>query len=234
VWLTNLLIILTISIFLDIGSSVAAPMSILIDPGHSPASPGATACSGEREYIFNNKLAIVVVATLKRHGLDVDLSKQYDEDLPLERRVILSSGKDLLLSIHHDSVQPQFLLRQPGKHGNCSQKAQGFSIFVSRKNPYYKRSLHYASELGTALLKRGLLPSLHHSELIAGESRQLLSPDKGIYLHDELSVLKNAKSPAILLEAAVIVNPEDEVLSVSDKYRMSIAEATYDMLNTKR
>ncbi len=55
-------------------------------------------------------------------------------------------------------------------------------------------------------------------------------PDKGIYAFDELTILKNAKSPALLLEAAVIVHPQEALISDTDEYRRIISEAVYEML----
>lgn len=205
---------------------------IILDPGHSPASPGALSCSGKLEYIFNNELAASIAKILRKRGVKVELSKQFDLNIPLKNRTDQSNGKDLLLSIHHDSVQSQFIFKSPDKLGNCSKKAHGFSIFISRKNPYFEKSLNYANTLGTALLKQGLSPSLHHAEIIDGESRTLLVAEKGIYINDDLVVLKNAKSPAILLEAAVIVDLNDELLASTEKHRTCIANATFDMLNT--
>ena len=92
-------------------------------------------------------------------------------------------------------------------------------------------SLRYATTLGTALLKKGFTPSLHHAEPIAGENRELLIPEKGIYIFDELIVLKTATSPAVLLEAAVIVNPDDDALAGSEKFRLAVAESVYEMLD---
>lgn len=163
--------------------------------------------------------------------IPVVLTHSDNEEMSLLKRARKSSGFDLLLSLHHDSVQPRFLYKQSGKHGYCSEKAKGFSIFVSRKNPYYEKSVLYANALGTALLKRGLVPTLHHAEPIAGENRELLAPDKGLYVFDDLAILKNANAPAVLLEAAVIVHPGDSSLAESDSYRLTIAEAVYEMVN---
>ena len=204
-------------------SSQAFSANILIDPGHSPGSPGAISCSGIPEFLYNDILAGKIAGRLRKAGVKVSMTRTPTSNISLSKRIAKSKGKDLFLSIHHDSVQPQFLTRQPAG-GVCSSKAQGFSIFVSRKNPYFEKSLDYARELGTALVKKGFYPTHHHAENITGENRYLFDPNLGIYYFDDLAVLKNAKAPAILLEAAVIVNPEDEDRAASDKYQRAIAE----------
>ena len=78
---------------------------------------------------------------------------------------------------------------------------------------------------------RGLRPSLHHAEKIAGENRQLLDPDLGIYRYDDLVVLRKADAPAILLEAAVLVHPQDEARAASAAYQRQIADAVAGMMS---
>lgn len=145
-----------------------------------------------------------------------------------------TSGKDLFISIHHDSVQPQFLTRQVAgaKRYACSEKASGFSIFVSRTNRFFAGSLAYARKLGEALVAQGLRPTLHHAEPIPGEKRLLLDEKLGIYAFDELVVLREADSPAVLLEAGVIVNPREEKLIAKDVFRNKVARGIRDMLKS--
>lgn len=204
--------------------------SITIDPGHSPKHPGATSCSGKPENFFNETLSAVVAARLKKDGIPVKLSRASGTEASLGVRAFSSTGTDLLLSIHHDSVQPQFIVKNNMHKGNCSDKAAGFSIFVSAKNLYYDKSLMFAINLGRALVRQGLWPTIHHAEHIPGENRTLLDRTLGIYKFDELHVLKKAVTPAVLLEAAVIINPEDELRASSNEFRNKIATAVIEMM----
>ncbi len=140
----------------------------------------------------------------------------------------MSRNGKFFLSVHHDSVQPQFIETVNGNP--CSRKATGYSIFISAKNPYYEDSWKYAYLLGQALERRGFKPTLHHGEHIAGENRPILNEQYGIYQFDDLVVLKQAQTPAVLLEAAVIVNPSDEKLAASAAYRAAMAEAVAEAL----
>ena len=56
----------------------------------------------------------------------------------------------------------------------------------------------------------GEKPSLYHAEPIAGENRLALDRRLGVHRFDGLAVLKTATMPAVLVEAGVIVNPDDE------------------------
>lgn len=200
----------------------------IIDPGHSPKSKGAISCTGKSEHLYNETLSQYVVAYLLNQHIQVTLTRKPHEELPLKERTLLASGKTLFLSIHHDSVQPQFITWK--NHLPVSNNAEGYSIFVSSKSKHYKKSLKYAHVLGVALRSKGFKPSKHHGEKIAGENRQLLDSENGIYLFDDLVVLKNSDAPAILFEAAVIVNPQDEARVASESYKRGIAESVAEMM----
>lgn len=222
--------ILLIALLLLYAPLLVCADSITVDSGHSPRRPGTTSCSGKPEYIFNNALSLVVFEQLKDEGSSVRLSRAKDSEVSLIDRAKSSNGTDVLLSIHHDSVQPQFITDRGPNNGQCSKKASGFSIFVSALNPQYDRSLVYARRLGQALVSRGLRPTLHHAKKIPGENRKLLDKTLGIYLFDDLTVLKKSPTPAVLLEAAVIVNPEDESLASSGTFQALVAESISEML----
>lgn len=196
---------------------------LIIDPGHSPRKPGATSCVGASEYKYNEELAGHILAWLRKNGIDAVSSRKNGEELSLAGRAAKSEGKDLFISIHHDSVQPQFISMANGRP--TSGKASGYSIFLSRKNPYFDKSLAYARLLGEALHGAGLRPSRHHGEKIKGENRELLDEKLGIYAFDDLVVLKKSRSPALLLEAGVLVHPEDEARVRTGSFRQKIAAA---------
>lgn len=207
-------------------SVTAHGFDLVLDPGHSPKSPGAISCSGVQEYRYNNALVAQITMSLANlPGVRVFLTKRDDEEIPLKERVKDTAGKDLFISVHHDSVQPQFLNGQGRNGGKCSDKASGFSIFVSRKNPFFKESLAAAAMLGKCLLAQGLRPTLHHAEPIPGENRPLLDKELGIYAYDDLVVLREARSPALLFEAGVIVNPIDEKTIQGDEFKRKVARA---------
>ena len=209
------------------GSAVA---NILVDSGHSPKTIGALSCTGIPEYRYNNALAAHVVAFLQEKQINAELTRADDQELGLEERAKKSAGKDLLISLHHDSVQRQFLSKDSTKNKKCSTKAQGFSIFVTSRNPEYARSVGYAYALAVALIRRGLTPSNHHSEPIKGENRKLLAPGLGIYVFDDLTILHKSTSPAIMLEAAVIVDPMEAQIADRVEFRNTIAKAIYEMI----
>ena len=198
--------------------------SLGLDVGHTSYRYGALSSSCEKEYNYNLSLAKYIDKKLHNKANIAITSNINTKDVSFFQRYNLSNEKDLFISIHHDSVQPQYITYN-GKHCPQTNYAQGFSIFVSKKNKHYEKSLEYAKRFAQGLISRGLKPTLHHNEDIDGERRLLLDKKLGIYQFDDLKVLKNAHSPAFLFEAGVIVNPKDESLVRSISFKDSVVFA---------
>ena len=112
-----------------------------------------------------------------------------------------------------------------------SDKFSGYSLFVSRQNQYFDHSLTFAKLLGAALMAQGMRYSAHHAEAIPGEGRQLIDSKTGVYLYDNLVVLKFTKAPAVLLEAGVIVNRVEELVLASPEGREHIGAAILEAVS---
>jgi N-acetylmuramoyl-L-alanine amidase len=142
-------------------------------------------------------------------------------------------GVNLFLSIHHDDVQNFYHAKWTynGTAHHFSDRFSGYSLFVSRENRHYENSLVFAKLLGAALTGHGMRYSPHHAEAIPGEGRQLLDRQVGVYLYDQLVVLKSTEAPAVLLEAGIIVNRVEELVLSSPEGRVSISAAVLEAVN---
>ena len=210
-------------LFFAISTSAACASDIILDPGHNPHQPGAISCTGVYEYKYNDKLAREVEYALNNSNVDTKLTREPQQDKSLTERTLDTQNARLFISLHHDSVQPQFIEYINGHP--MSTKAEGYSIFVSRKNKYFNQSVEYAKRLAMNLRAMGLSPSTHHGEKIKGENRQVLDKELGIYIYDDLIVLKKSQCPAILYEAGVIVNPSDEKRVRGKEFKSKVSQA---------
>lgn len=165
---------------------------------------GATGASGRVEYQYNLVLSGAVAARLTALGERVKRVAADGAEVSLGQRSRLAPDADFFISIHHDSMQQKYI------DAGRQREFAGFSIFVSQRNPRYEESLRCAKAIGEALVAAGEKPSLYHAEPIAGENRPLLDRRLGVHRFDGLAVLKTATMPAVLVEAGVIVNPDDE------------------------
>ena len=190
------------------------PSSVTLDIGHSPGRPGAISSRGKMEYEFNRTLALALAPALRVIGFQTEVLNEERTEISLAKRAAQLNAirQGIIISLHHDSVQPQYLKGGifDGKAVAFSRHAEGFSIFVSRKSSGFEKSKDLARRIGSELRKAGFVPSLHHAEPIKGEGRPIVDPALGVFRFDGLSVLKSAQVPAVLLEAGVIVNPEEE------------------------
>ena len=189
----------------------AAPL-VAVDVGHSLAAPGAMSARGRPEFEFNRDLAAELARNLVAHGFEVRLIGADGELTTPSQRTDAARGAQLLLSIHHDSVQPSYLQEweYQGSVRRFSDRFAGFALFVAHRNPQFGKSLACASAIGEHLQAAGFTPSRYHAELIPGESRLFADPSNGVHYHENLGVLRRATLPAVLLEAGVIVNRAEE------------------------
>ena len=200
------------------------PLRIAVDIGHSPKRTGATSARGISEYHYNRSLGLKLQQRLQQKGFDSFILTAGNLEMGLKSRASLARiHADLLISIHHDSVQPQYLKTwvYHQQEQQYSDDFQGYSLFVSRLNPAYEASYQYAQYLAQALYQQNLRPTLHHAEAISGENRLLLDRRLGIYQYNNLVVVRESKIPAVLLECGVLVNRQQE-LSLADEKSQEI------------
>jgi N-acetylmuramoyl-L-alanine amidase len=205
---------------------------IVLDVGHTAESEGATSARNVAEFVFNLRLARRIEEKLKAEGF-------------AETRLLLTEGKakpslakrvaaandlhaNLFLSIHHDSV-PNSLLEDwefEGKKSHFSDRFSGYSVFVSRNNPDFKRSLSFAELVAREMKAQGLQYAQQYTLAIMGRYQHpLLNKETGVYSYDKLVVLKSTRMPAVLLEAGSIINRNEELKMDSAERRDIISSA---------
>ena len=191
----------------------ASAASIALDVGHYLENPGVISARGVPEFEYNLRLAREIGAALKQAGHRILLIGEDGMAADLGSRAPRAKGMDLFISIHHDSVQPRFLAtwEYAGEPRLYSDRFAGFSLFISRLNPHEAASLRCASEIGAALRGADFTPSRYHADPIVGENRAFADEANGVHYFDNLAVLKTAAIPALLFEAGVIVNRDEEL-----------------------
>lgn len=211
---------LVAGILVALSMTTAAKAAVIaLDIGHSKASQGSTSAAGYGEYLYNRALAIDVARHLRASGHDVDIQNQNGSIKSLPARPARASAikADLFVSIHHDSIQPQLMPRR--------EQYRGYSVWASGSHPQAKASMTCGAKIATSLQRAGMRPALFHAEKIPGEGHQLVDPKIGLYRRDGLAVLRLSKTPAVLIEAGVIVNPVEEAWLNTPRGRDAIARS---------
>lgn len=152
-----------------------------------------------------------------------------DQEFSLGQRAatIAGLGAGILISIHHDSVQPVYLedWTVDGRKLRFSNRYAGYSLFVSGRTATAARNRQLGLAIGGHLRVAGFTPSLHHAEKIPGEGRTLIEASVGLYRFDGLAILKRARIPAVLIEAGIIVNQDEELRLEDPAVRARLIQA---------
>lgn len=175
-------------------------VKIVLDPGHSPKRvvpyDGAVGPSGMLEYEVNYKIALKTKEKLEKLGAQVFLSKEENENMPLVKR------QDKVLSEHAHlfiSLHNNAL----ADHVNPLAKPRGFSFFY-----YYPHSYTFAEAIERSFV------------------RNIALPDDGIIQRDFSVTRSTPQVPAILIEHAYMLLPEQEYLLSQDTFIDNLAKAT--------
>jgi N-acetylmuramoyl-L-alanine amidase len=195
----------------------AGAREVAVDVGHYAAEPGVTSASGVPEFEFNLALAREVSNELEKLQIKVRMIGERGDYAVLHHRTRDARGADLFVSIHHDSVRERLLPQ--------ADRFAGFSLFISRFNPYPAKSLACASSIGARMKQDGFTPSRYHADPVLGEARPFADEKNGVHYYDNLAVARTAAMPSVLVEAGVIVNREEEQRMRDPQVRARIARA---------
>jgi N-acetylmuramoyl-L-alanine amidase len=185
----------------------ASAAAIAVDVGHYLAKPGVISARGVPEFEYNLRLAHEVVEGLRGAGHKVMLIGDDGMAADLGSRAPRAKGMDLFISIHHDSTQPRFF---------STWQHEGVERGYSDK---------CASAVGAGLRQAGFTPSRYHADPVVGENRPFADETNGVHYFDNLAVLKTASIPALLFEAGVIVNRDEELRMRDPLVRKRVVEA---------
>jgi N-acetylmuramoyl-L-alanine amidase len=207
---------------------------IALDVGHTATNVGSTSARGIGEYDFNLKLAQRVRDELLSAGFRSThlLVTELNGYAGLNQRAVRANNvnSDIFISIHHDSVRDQFLhpWTDQGKDRHFFDDSSGFSLHVS---PRFPESLRLAKILADQLMGSGLhFTTAHELKNPVGAKVPWFDSTRGIYRRDWLVVLRNTNMPALLLEAGMIVNRDEELLVSTPAYQTVIATAVAEAL----
>jgi len=207
---------------LAVASASAAQPRVAVDVGHTLAAPGASSARGRSEFEFNRELAGRMVLALRGRGVDVQEINAAGDIGSLAARPERARGSDFFISVHHDSINAEYLefWDWDGSEASFTTLKRGFGIFVSRRNPELAASLRCASAMGAMLRRGGFVPTPWH-----GRKHQAADAENGVWYYDNLVVLHKATFPAVLFEAGVIKHREEELELLDPDYQAHMADA---------
>ena len=200
---------------------------VAVDVGHTLAAPGAISARGVDEFYFNQTLSKQLKIALEARRLRVRPINFAGDIAHLEDRPKEALGADFFIAMHHDSVQEKHLKtwEWDGAERNYSDDFSGFSLFVSRNNPQPETSLRCASAIGALLQRAGFVPATHHADSMVGVARPYADEANAVHYYDNLIVLYKTSLPAVLFEAGIIKNRDEELLLQNQERQARMADA---------
>jgi N-acetylmuramoyl-L-alanine amidase len=216
--------------------------SVVLDAGHGGEDRGARGSGG----LFEKDLVLDVAKRLARrleaHGIDVVMTRERDEFVPLERRTSLANDADadLFVSIHANAA------RNPRPRGtetffaslDASDEAAG--ELAERENRAFVRPSGAPAAVTDPLL--AILGDLIATEHLAGSNefarlaqKQLAQangmPSRGVK-QAPFVVLLGVQMPAALVEIGFLTSPTDEAAlrrgETRDRLVASLAQAVLE------
>lgn len=212
-WLRGTVLALGLLAFPACAAELGRRHEVVVDVGHTLAAAGATSARGRSEFDFNLVLARALRAALLQRELQARLINEDGLIGSLHARPAQAAGADLLISIHHDSVN-SFELHNwqwQGRTLDYNDDFAGHSLFVSRDNPATAHSILCARTIGARLQRLGMQPT--HKN---GRRRAYADAAHAVHYYDGLAVLRHASMPALLFEAGIIKNRAEELLLQDD------------------
>lgn len=207
---------------------------IVLDPGHGGAENGAVGPAGVVEKELTLDVARRVAALLRAEGFEVTLTREGDDDVPLDTRAGIANNRkaDLFVSLHANAA------RQAGARGAetyfLSQEATDDAARTTaalENDAAGVAAIEVASDGDLPLILWDLAQSqyLRESSRLAETIQAHLNAalglkDRGVR-QAPFRVLVGATCPAVLVELGFLSNPDEERLLAAPEHRRRLAEA---------
>ena len=200
---------------------------LVIDPGHGGPDPGT---SGSHRAAIEKSLTLDWALRLERlladSGWRVVLTRRADHEVSLLERVAIADAAqaDLFISLHFNALEPTgsareesgietYCLTPPGLPSTIQRgQYEDDHRMVFPNNQYDDENLLLAIRL--------------HSGLVKATGRR----DRGVKRARFMTVLREQKRPAVLIEGGFLSNPAEARLILQPEFRQQMAQAIRDSL----
>ncbi len=208
----------------------------MVDPGHGGRDPGAIGPDGlqEKDIVLELSLALRDVLQNNYPKLNVELTRDSDKFLPLQKRTQIANQRnaDVFVSIHANAGR--------------SSTAEGFEVFTLSSDATDASAEELAEIENSALRYEGvpaeelndisfilwqLRSTIHTREsrtvprnIIDSLKARIPGKNRGVK-GAPFWVLKDARMPAVLVESGFLSNPEEARRLTSESHQQDLAQA---------
>jgi N-acetylmuramoyl-L-alanine amidase len=217
----------------------AAPLTVVLDPGHGGHDTGAIGPSGLMEKDVVLDLALRVRRLLQqRLGVRVLMTRTDDVFVPLPERSAFANRvkADFLVSLHVNAANKRgavgfetfYFTREPSD--NDARASTQRENLVIENNGTTGKDLEslLKTTLADMAVTRDMKESSNLAERILSALEKILRVENRGVKSGPFYVLATAAMPAVLVESAFITNPREERKLQREDYREQIARALFD------
>lgn len=211
---------------------------IVIDAGHGGKDPGAIGPSGIQEKDIVLAMAHMLANEVRINlGWEVVLTRSDDTFIPLEERTAIANkiGADLFLSLHVNA-SPNAAVRGIETYYLNFSKNEKAAAVAARENGTTLREVGDLEQILFDLMAHSkiqessrLASDIQHA-LIDGLSREFGEVKNLGVKQGPFYVLLGANMPSVLVEAAFLSNPGEEMRLASSHYQKEATRAIIDGL----
>ena len=211
---------------------VPESFKIALDVGHTPQAPGATSARGVKEYMFNQQLAKQMERKLVQGGFTNTTSSPREAPAGISSACASNEPTRLAPTYFCQFITTMFS-RSTIRNGNMAAHCE-ITVISSKATRCLSLATisiltgvsAFAKLVGRELKARGLpLKSLIMPKRLLVKTEKSCDLAAGVYRYDDLFVLKFSAAPAVLLEAGIIVNRNEELALSSPERRDQISGA---------
>ena len=205
---------------------------IVIDPGHGGKQHGAISESGVSEKDITLDIALRLRRLMENGSLEVFMTLEADETLPLEKRVAFANANnaDLFVSIHVNWMEPREIRPLETYYVGATNDPTVIKLAsIENRDSGYSLA-DYRRLLDKIYLDTRREESHRLAKAINGELYQSLSQinpeleNRGVKMAP-FAVLIGTQMPAVLAEVSCLSNEDDVKLLTNADYREKIAQA---------
>jgi len=195
---------------------------LVLDPGHGGSDPGSLSLGKNHEKHLTLDWALRVEKLLADTSWKVILTRRDDRELSLTERVAIadSNNADIFISLHFNSFENG--AGESGIETYCLTPLGAFSNMNRNFNDDPRQS-YPSNEYDSENL---LLATRLHQSLIHTTGRR----DRGVRRARFMSVIREQKRPAVLIEGGFLSNPTEATLIFDPAFREKMAMAVCNAL----
>jgi N-acetylmuramoyl-L-alanine amidase len=195
---------------------------LVLDPGHGGSDPGSLSTGKTHEKHLTLDWALRIEKLLADSSWKVILTRRDDRELSLAERVAIADANraDVFISLHFNSLAngaeesgiETYCLAPAGVPSNINRNFDEDLRRVYPNNAFDSENLLFAARL--------------HQSLIKTTGRR----DRGVRRARFMTVLREQRRPAVLIEGGFLSNPTEAGLILDPAFRQQMAAAVCNAL----